>query len=87
MNTRAQNQAIHYRALFQRYEGEILNGRPTVLKKLSVDLKMVPSALLCREQDRRHCHRSLLADKLAAINGLPIKELREPATAHASGTV
>jgi uncharacterized protein (DUF488 family) len=76
-----------YKALFQRYQGEILNERPIVLNKLSADLKQAPSALLCREEDRYHCHRSLLADRLAAMNGLPVKELKESPITNASGTV
>ncbi len=33
------------------------------------------SALLCVERDPEACHRSLVADRLAAVLGLPVRHL------------
>lgn len=64
-----------YLKLFKRYEKEVLDSRKPDVFHLSAQMIEKPSALLCRELDGRHCHRSRLAQRLFNINGLPVTEL------------
>jgi uncharacterized protein (DUF488 family) len=64
-----------FKALFVRYETEILSQSMTRLKKLASDIKRDPTALLCRETCASQCHRTVLARRLSSINGLALRDL------------
>lgn len=53
-------------------------GRYTteILDRVELEPPRVPSALLCVERDPEACHRSLIAERLAAEHGLPVDHLR-----------
>jgi uncharacterized protein (DUF488 family) len=62
-------------AYAERYTAEILNraGLGDVVAALPAD---GAGALFCVERDPEACHRSLIADRLAAEYGLPVEHLR-----------
>jgi len=64
-----------YNALFQRYEREILLKQEKILTEVASNMKTGPTALLCREADPVHCHRSHLASKLQTLNNLAVIDL------------
>lgn len=64
-----------FEALFKRYEFEILNESENKLKELSKSISKNPTVLLCRETSTSHCHRTVLAKCLSALNGLAIQDL------------
>jgi uncharacterized protein (DUF488 family) len=58
-----------------RYTREILDRFP--LEDLVATLpEDGPTALLCVERDPEACHRSLVADRLAALHGVAVRHLR-----------
>jgi uncharacterized protein (DUF488 family) len=62
-------------AYAERYTAEILNRADLgdVVAALPAD---AAGALFCVERDPEACHRSLIADRLAAEYGLPVEHLR-----------
>lgn len=54
-----------------RYIGEILDRAD-----LGALLSELPAALLCVERDPEACHRSLIAERLAAAHGVEVLDLR-----------
>jgi uncharacterized protein (DUF488 family) len=58
----------------ERYVREILD--PVDLGPVAAELSPGPAALLCVERDPEACHRSLVADRLAAELGLQVAHLR-----------
>jgi uncharacterized protein (DUF488 family) len=64
-----------YNVLFKRYEREILDKVKPTIETTAWGMNETPSALLCREAFSGHCHRSVLAKRLKALNGLPIIDL------------
>ena len=56
-----------------RYTREILDGAD-----LTPVLEALPAALLCVERDPEACHRSLIAERLAAEHGVRVRDLRPP---------
>jgi uncharacterized protein (DUF488 family) len=59
----------------ERYTSEILN--PADLGELVAELpEDGAGALLCVERDLEACHRSLIADRIAADHGVPVTHLR-----------
>lgn len=64
-----------YDALFRVYEGEML---PTAAKEIDAVAGLCasePTALLCAEANPRFCHRSVLAEHVAARSGLEVAHL------------
>jgi uncharacterized protein (DUF488 family) len=59
----------------RRYLAEIL-GRAGIEPVLESMLPEGASALLCVERDPEACHRSLIAERVAAEAGLPVTHLR-----------
>ena len=53
------------------------------LAALAEDAKREPVCLLCLEADPRHCHRTLVAEAVAALGGGPIIHLQPGASADA----
>jgi uncharacterized protein (DUF488 family) len=53
----------------RRYTAEILDH-------VELEPPPVPTALLCVERDPEACHRSLVAERLAAEDGVPVTHLR-----------
>jgi uncharacterized protein (DUF488 family) len=64
-----------YQRLLDRYESQMLPRQTTALAALCEVLREKPTALLCVEHDVRCCHRSRLANAVAAETGLPVKHL------------
>jgi uncharacterized protein (DUF488 family) len=62
-------------AYVERYEREILGqvDLTSLVEEMPAD---AATALLCVERDPEACHRSLVADRLAAEHGLPLSHLR-----------
>jgi hypothetical protein len=65
-----------YEHLFVRYEKEVLPKSTEVIERVCKGIREEPSALMCMESDARYCHRTRLAQVVAARTGLPLKELR-----------
>jgi uncharacterized protein (DUF488 family) len=62
----------------ERYTHEILDA--VDLEALAADLPSPgTTALLCVERDPEACHRSLIAERLAALPGVSVKHLRPAA--------
>lgn len=74
------NSESEYKALFLKYEKEILGKDKSLIKRLASLMTEQPTALLCRESDAHHCHRSSLAKALSKQNKLPSIELSSPET-------
>ncbi len=62
-------------AYVERYTREIL-GQANLNELVEELPEDGASALLCVERDPEACHRSLIADRLAAEHGLPVTHLR-----------
>jgi uncharacterized protein (DUF488 family) len=59
----------------ERYTSEILDG--AALSELVAELpEDGAAALFCVERDPEACHRSLIADRVAAEHGVPVTHLR-----------
>lgn len=67
-----------YRKLFHRYEVEILPAQTEAVREIAWQMSDGPAALLCRESEPAHCHRTILANSLSKINGLKIVDLLAP---------
>jgi uncharacterized protein (DUF488 family) len=52
---------------------DVLAGRQDDLRKALTLVETVPSALLCRERDALQCHRSVVAELLAAMSSGPVE--------------
>ncbi|MFO8059637.1 MAG: DUF488 domain-containing protein [Bacillota bacterium] len=61
--------------LLRTYRSDILARQGDSLRKLATDASEDPIALLCMEADPDQCHRSILAQVLREMTGLPIKHL------------
>lgn len=61
--------------LLDRYESQMLPRQSAALSELCKVIRKEPTALLCVEHDVRCCHRSRLANAVAAETGLPVKHL------------
>ncbi len=64
-----------YQRLLARYESTVLREQDQEIRNVAAMMKQHPSVLVCMEKDVRCCHRSRLAEAVAARNGLPIKNL------------
>ncbi len=64
-----------YGRLFQRYDQEILPARQAELAAAASLIAEMPSVLTCYEADPRFCHRSRLANRIAEITRMEVKEL------------
>src|SRR5262249_9225280 len=61
-----------FAAAYQR----ALDQQEEVLSRIAVYAQTHRVCLLCREHDAAHCHRRLLAERLAELAGLPIEHQR-----------
>jgi uncharacterized protein (DUF488 family) len=60
-----------------RLAPEYVHGYTTeILDRVELEPPSVTSVLLCVERDPEACHRSLIADRLAAEHGLAVAHLR-----------
>ena len=64
-----------YQRLFLRYQEETLSKEETRVRRVADYMKLQPSVLLCMEKDASLCHRGCLAEAVAALNGLRVKNL------------
>jgi uncharacterized protein (DUF488 family) len=64
-----------YQVLLDRYESEMLPKQSEALSDLCRHIQVEPTALLCVEHDVQCCHRSRLANAVAAQTGLPVNHL------------
>lgn len=65
-----------YKALFGRYETEILPANEPWVETAAKLATEVPTAFMCMEAEPRSCHRSRLAAVIADRTGLSCRELR-----------
>ncbi len=65
-----------YETLFQRYKAEVLAEQRAEVEHVADLMTRTPSMLMCRETNPKYCHRVCLANALAEISGLPVKDLR-----------
>ncbi len=66
-----------YDLLFGRYANEVLPDQDSTLLSLIEIIKSAPTALMCKEADPTCCHRTTLANELAARTGLPVIDLAD----------
>ncbi len=52
-----------------------LDGHPAILEEVDAAMRERRAALLCAEADARHCHRSIIADRLQRLH--PRREVRD----------
>jgi uncharacterized protein (DUF488 family) len=64
-----------YAKLFDWYESELGKSKKAAVGQAVEMVKTKPSALMCKEADPACCHRTRLANHVAALTGLPIVEL------------
>lgn len=67
-----------YRALFDRYQHEILPRRGAAIQKAAEIIEDRPSVLVCMEAKPEFCHRSSLAEAISKLTGLPLRHLALP---------
>jgi uncharacterized protein (DUF488 family) len=70
--------ADQYELLFKRYRDEIIPRRSTSVREVAEAMQAEPSVLVCTEADPRFCHRTHLAQVIAARIGRPICHLEWP---------
>lgn len=63
------------KALLSYYETEILKREAEEVALVSRLISERPSVLMCLESDPNRCHRSILAETVAKISGLPVRHL------------
>ena len=63
------------KSLFDRYEKETLADQPKAIRSVSDLMEEKPSVLVCMEACHRQCHRSRLANAVAAATGMRIEHL------------
>jgi uncharacterized protein (DUF488 family) len=68
-----------YSRLFERYRRDVLPEQPEVIREVADLVNDRSSVLVCQEREACRCHRSHLADRVAALTGLPILNLGEDA--------
>ena len=59
-----------FRQLFGYYEREILPAKAEDVQRVAEMMKNAPSVLVCMEREAVDCHRSRLADRIAAVTSL-----------------
>jgi uncharacterized protein (DUF488 family) len=64
-----------YAKLFDWYGSELDKSKRAAVAQAVTLMKSKPSALMCREADPACCHRTRLAQHVAALTGLPVVEL------------
>jgi uncharacterized protein (DUF488 family) len=65
-----------YRLLLNERYPKILLDNEKAVQNLATAVCRIPTVLLCRETDPKYCHRSVLAEELSSISGLPVVHLR-----------
>jgi uncharacterized protein (DUF488 family) len=64
-----------YAKLFDWYASELSKSKQTAVAQAIAFVKSKPSALMCVEADPACCHRTRLAEHIAALTDLPVVEL------------
>jgi uncharacterized protein (DUF488 family) len=64
-----------YAKLFEWYASELRKCKQTAVAQAIALVKSKPSALMCTEADPARCHRTRLAEYIAALTNLPVMEL------------
>jgi hypothetical protein len=62
-------------ALLDTYEREILPKKGRAVERVSQLVHQKPSAMMCAEEDARHCHRGRLASLVSVMTGLEVVHL------------
>jgi len=66
-----------YKALFDRYEADVLSREKGAISQVASLVQERPTALMCMEADPLMCHRSRLAKAVALATALPLRHLGE----------
>jgi uncharacterized protein (DUF488 family) len=69
------NVKADYDYLFDEYRNTTLDRERTTLNDVAALMKKLPSVLVCMERHPDFCHRSSVADIIAKLTGLPIRNL------------
>jgi uncharacterized protein (DUF488 family) len=64
-----------YTKLFEWYASELGRSKQAAVAQATALVKSKPSALMCMEADPACCHRTRLAEHIAAFTNLPVVEL------------
>ncbi len=64
-----------YARLFDWYASELGKSKQTAVAQAIAFVKSKPSALMCMEADPACCHRTRLAEHIAALTNLPVVDL------------
>lgn len=64
-----------FRELFSYYERQILPSRTGEIAEVAQLIKATPSVLVCMEKEAVDCHRSRLANRVAALTSLKVVHL------------
>jgi len=64
-----------YNKLFDWYASELAKSKQAAVAQAIALVKSKPSALMCMEADPACCHRTSLAEHIAALTNLPVVEL------------
>ena len=64
-----------YQALFAWYEREVLPREAQTVSTVTDLVRRGPGVLMCAESDPRRCHRTRLANAIARVAGLPVRDL------------
>ncbi len=64
-----------YAELFDWYASELASSKRAAVAQAIALVKSKPSALMCMEADPACCHRTRLAEHIAALTNLPVVEL------------
>ena len=65
-----------HRILLSYYKTEILEREAEAVSLVSRLMSERPSMLMCFEADPKRCHRSILAEAVAKVSGLPVRHLK-----------
>jgi uncharacterized protein (DUF488 family) len=65
-----------YDRLFDHYANVLLPSRPKAVRRVSDLVTQKASVLLCMEADPAFCHRTRLAQTIASMTHLPVRDIR-----------
>ncbi|MDT8389820.1 MAG: DUF488 family protein [Lentisphaeria bacterium] len=64
-----------YDSLFRKYRQDVLPPLIAEIQELALSMTEKPSALMCAEENPRHCHRTHLAAVVAENTGMAVRDI------------